>query len=75
MKNYKIVRRILKYKERNNLSYRALGDLLGCDGGSLHYLLNKGNETNLAFQVVDKFETLAKKAKAPVVPDEDDGWE
>jgi len=62
MIEYKIAKRILKFKEKHNLSYKALGDLLGCEGSSLHYLLTKSKES-LAFQVVDRFEVLEKKGK------------
>lgn len=71
-KDYKITKRILRYKDRNNLSYRALAKLLGCESASLHYLLHK-SEVSLAFQVVDKFEVLEKKAKKQIEV-EDEAW-
>ena len=73
MKKYRIAKRILAYKEKNNLSYRKLGEMLGCEGSSLHYLLTKSKES-LAFQAVDKFEILEKRAALePVV--EDEAWD
>ena len=71
MKQYRIAKRILKYKEKHGLSYKAMGGLLDCEGSSLHYLLTK-TERSLAFHIVDKFENLEKKSK--VVEVTEDEW-
>ena len=73
MKEYKIVGRILRYKKKHEISYKALGELLGCDGASLHYLLTK-SQSSLAFQVTDKFLALEKKSKKDSAT-EDDAWD
>ena len=74
MSQYKIVRRILKFKKDFNLSYRDLAKLLDCKAPGLHYILNR--KSNLAFEIVEKFETLLKRKKETKkdIAAEDEAW-